>query len=214
MLSILRARSPTRRHTASQKTIEYEDGRCSQTFYGPSQEYFVQHVVPDSTSLMNPPPHIHFFQTEQFWIEKGNGVWYLPTAAAASQREQPRSAGQTIDLPMGTYHYFRNLSDSEPLVVRFRIDPRMDCVAGEAFFRNFFGYLDDCRREGSQPSIFQLQLFLHTVQSGIAVPVPGPDAVKWWVSRVFMLVLGVVIGEWVLGYRRRYPEYYSGQDTE
>ena len=83
----------------------------------------------------------------------------------------------------------------------------------EQFFRNFFVYLEDCRKDGSQPSIFQLELFLHTIDGPLAIPVPGPDRVKWWVSRATMLLLGVVIGEWILGYKRTYPEYFSGKDT-
>jgi len=29
-----------------------------------------------------------------------------------------------------------------------------------------------------------------------------------------MVLLGVVIGEWILGYKRNYKEYYSGKDVE
>ncbi len=98
--------------------------------------------------------------------------------------------------------------------MKIRVDPPGENGVGEErFFRNFFGYLEDCRRAGNQPSVFQLELFLYTVDGPLAIPCPGPDGVKWWVSRVVMVLLGVVIGEWVLGYKRTYPEYYSGRDT-
>lgn len=106
-----------------------------------------------------------------------------------------------IHLPKGMYHSFENASDTEPLIVKIRVDPPGgNDVKEEQFFRNFFGYLEDCRNHGSQPSISQLELFLHTIDGPLAIPCPGPDGVKWWISSIVMLVLGVVIGEWLLGY--------------
>jgi len=217
MLSFLRAPTPPRRHTANLATIEYEDGISSQTFHGPGSRYFVSHRIPNNKSFFNPPQHLHLFQTEEFIVEQGTGIWYQPTAANPANRrivKQASDANPTVCLPKGTFHRFENASDTEPLVVGIRVDPPgKNAVKEEQFFRNFFGYLDDCRKHGSQPSIFQLELFLHTVDGPLAIPVPGPDSVKWWVSRLMMLFLGVIIGEWVLGYQRTYPEYYSGKDT-
>lgn len=215
MFSILRGSTPPRRHTANQSTIEYEDGISSQTFYGPHAPYFISHYIPNNKSFFNPPQHLHLFQTEEFNVEKGTGIWYQPTATNPAHRRIVKKAGDPpIYLPKGTYHRFENASDTEPLVVKFRVDPPgEDGVKEEQFFRNFFGYLEDCRKHGSQPSIFQIELFLHTIDGPLAIPCPGPDSVKWWVSRTTMLLLGVVIGEWMLGYKRTYPEYYSGKDT-
>jgi hypothetical protein len=177
----------------------------------------VSHHIPNNKSFFNPPQHLHLYQTEDFIVEQGTGIWYQPTAANPAHRrivKKASDADPVIHLPKGTFHRFENASDTEPLVVGIRVDPPgNNDVMEEQFFRNFFGYLEDCRKHGSQPSIFQLELFLHTVDGPLAIPVPGPDAVKWWVSRVMMLVLGVVIGEWVLGYKRTYPDYYSGKDT-
>lgn len=197
-------------------TIDYEDGVSSQTFHGPHAPYFVSHYIPNNKSFFNPPlPHMHLFQTEEFIVEEGTGIWYQPTAANPAHRRIVKKAGDPpIHLPKGTYHRFENASDTEPLVVKFRVDPPgKNAVKEEQFFRNFFGYLDDCRQHGTQPSIFQLELLLHTIDGPLAIPCLGPDSVKWWVSRMVMLFLGVVIGEWVLGYKRTYPEYYCGKDT-
>ncbi|KAG9233326.1 hypothetical protein BJ875DRAFT_485261 [Amylocarpus encephaloides] len=138
-----------------------------------------------------------------------------PTAANPAHRRVGRKAGDPpIHLPRGTCHTLENPSDTEPLVVKIRVDlPGSHTVREEQFFRDFFGYVEDCRRNGGQPSLFQRELFLSTVDGPLAIPCPGPERVKWWRSRIVRLFRGVMIGEWVLGYRRTSPEYYSGQDT-
>ena len=166
MLSFLRASSPTRRPTAHLKKVEYENCTSSQTFHAPNANspYFVTHHIPNNKSFFNPPQHLHLFQTEDFLVESGTGIWYQPTAANPAEREVVKQAGEIIHLPKGTYHRFENASATEPLVVKIRVDPPGgNGVKEEMFFRNFFGYLEDCRWHGSEPSIFQLELFLHTV---------------------------------------------------
>ena len=197
MLSFLRANAPPRRHTANLTSITYEEGRSSQTFHPASSSYFTTHSIPPNLptpSFFNPPLHLHLFQTEQFDVSAGTGIWYQPTHPSPAMRTLVRGPGDPpIDLPAGTYHRFANASDTETLEVRLRVDPpgtNLPEDRWEDFLRNFFGYLDDCRENGSAPSIFQLELFLHTVDGPLAIPVPGPDAVKWWVSRVTMLVRG------------------------
>lgn len=215
MLSILRAPTPPRRNTASLTTISYEDGKSSQTFYSPNEPYLMLHVISNNKSFLNPPLHLHLYQKEDFLVESGTGIWYQPTAKNPAQRRVVKTAGDPpISLPEGTCHRFENASATEPLVVKIRVNPpALNAVKEEQFFRNFFGYLDDCRVNGTEPSIFQLELFLCTADVPLAIPCPGPDAVKWWVSRIVMWILGVIIGEWMLGYKRSYPEYYSGKDT-
>ncbi|CAG8955680.1 hypothetical protein HYFRA_00010945 [Hymenoscyphus fraxineus] len=215
MFSFLRGVTPARRHTANISTITYENDTSSQTFHGNKAPYFVTHTIPNKKSFLNPPTHLHLFQTEDFLVEKGTGIFYQPTASNPAHRKVVKTAGDPpVHLPMGTYHRFENASDSEELVVKLRIDPPgSNAVNEEQFFRNFLGYLEDCRIHGSEPSIFQLELFLYTVDVSLAIPCPGSDGVKWWVSRIVMFILGVVIGEWMLGYKRTYPEYYSGKNT-
>lgn len=75
----------------------------------------------------------------------------------------------------------------------------------------YSGYLDDVRLAKQTPSIFQLMLFLHSIDGPLAVPVLGKRShwVSVWVSRALMVFVGVVIGNFLLGYRSSYPEYYD-----
>ncbi len=77
----------------------------------------------------------------------------------------------------------------------------------QKFFRNFFGYLDDCKKAKEQPSFFQLMVFLHSADTPLALPLPN----EWLgrvVSRAFLIVVAGW-GRWVLGYKQSYEEYYE-----
>lgn len=77
----------------------------------------------------------------------------------------------------------------------------------QRFFRNFFGYLDDCKKAKMEPSLFQLLVFLHSADTPLALPLPN----EWLgtiVSRIF-LILVAYFGRYVLGYQDSYPEYYE-----
>lgn len=210
MLSILRGAEPKRRDTSRHNPVYYEAETSWQKFHSADNRYFVTHCIPDKKSMFNPPLHLHLFQNEYFSVREGTGLWHLPTNTDASRRQQIKRPGdEPIFLPKGQFHRFENVSPSEKLVVDIQIDPEtMPRGTEERFFRNFFGYLEDCSTSGTGPSLFQLQLFLHTVDGPLAIPIPGPNWLKWWVSRLFCLLTGVVIGEWLLGYKRSYPEYY------
>ena len=209
MLSFLRANTP-RTVSAHQNPIFYEDGRTYQQFYSPSDPYMVKHSIPPTTtehgrSFFNPPHHLHMYQLEEFRVISGKARFVLDGVSHI------RGEGELIQIPTAVYHRFENASeDGQHLVIDFRLDPQ-DWVMEEKFFRNFFGYLDDVRKAGQQPSIFQVLLFLHSVDGPLAVPVFGPKS-NWasrQVSWLLMMVVGVVIGEWVLGYKATYPEYYT-----
>jgi hypothetical protein len=77
----------------------------------------------------------------------------------------------------------------------------------ERFFRNLYCYLDDCESQKVAPSLPQLILFLHSAEVSLAFPGPG------WIARplsyAFGVVVGKCIGEYVLGYKTSYPEYYD-----
>lgn len=208
--SVLRGSGPKRRDTSRDNPVYYEDGTSWQKFNSAADQYFVTHCIPNNKSMFNPPLHLHLFQDEYFEVAEGTGLWHLPTHINEPKRQQIKRQGdEPIFLPKGRFHRFENMSSTEKLIVNIRIDPTTQPLGvEEEFFRNFFGYLEDCRLSKVSPSLFQLQLFLHTVDGPLAIPIPGPDWFKWWISRLFCLLTGVVIGEWLLGYQRSYPEYY------
>ena len=210
MLSILRTNTP-RTKSALLNPVYYEDGRSSQHFHSPSHQYMVTDTSPaDSVehgrSMFNPPKHFHMYQTEEFSIVSGVARFFLDDETHIRQK------GDIQRIPAGAFHCYENASETgEDLVVSFRLDEQRFAME-ERFFRNFFGYLDDVRKAGQQPSIFQLFRFLYSMDAPLAVPVLGVKS--HWVSRqvswLIMIVAGVVIGEWLLGYQVTYPEYYAG----
>lgn len=117
----------------------------------------------------------------------------------------------TATLGPNRYHRFENASSTEDLVMNIQLDPE-DAENEERFFRNFFGYLDDCKLAKVEPSVFQLFVFLHSADTPLAVPMPNLGAwmegVGVRVSWVLMVVVAWV-GRVVLGYRSSYREYYD-----
>jgi mannose-6-phosphate isomerase-like protein (cupin superfamily) len=210
MLSFLRGAQPARRNTATHNPVYYENNATWQEFHPVGSEYFTTHHVGTNKSFFNPPTHLHLYQSEVFSVRQGSGHWYLPTATTPEKRKTTLRIGDSIHLPKGKFHRWENASDTEPLEVDIRIEPpTAPWGVEEDFFRNFFGYIEDCNRAGLKPSFFQVQLFVHVIEGPLAVPIPGPDWLKWWASKLFCLVTGVIIGEWLLGYKRSYPEYYQ-----
>ena len=208
MLSFLPQKTP-RTNTAAQNPIFYEDGRTSQKFYAPSAKYMVQDTIPATTpehgrSFFNPPMHYHMYQTEEFHIVSGTARFFLDGKTYIKQ------AGEIQFIPKGAYHCFENASeDGVDLVIEFRLD-KQNWEMEERFFRNFFQYLDDCRKAKQSPSPFQLFRFLYSVDGPLAIPVPGSAWLGRQVSWAVMVVMGKVVGEWLLGYQGSYEEYYAG----
>jgi hypothetical protein len=94
----------------------------------------------------------------------------------------------------------------EDLVVDVNLTPET-YEEEQRFFRNFFGYLDDCKKAKTAPSLFQLLVFLHRADTPLALPMPT----EWLgrvVSRAF-LVVAATWGKYALGYKDSYPEYYE-----
>lgn len=73
-------------------------------------------------------------------------------------------------------------------------------------------YLEDCRTAKLEPSLFQILRFLYDVSGPLAVPIPVPGMpafVGRSVSWALCYVGGVVVGEYLLGYKGSYAEYYK-----
>lgn len=112
-------------------------------------------------------------------------------------------------IPAQRYHRFENASKTEDLVLDIELDPQ-NHEGEQCFFRNFFGYLDDCKKTKSTPSIFQLMVFLHAADTPLALPMPFEmETLGVYISRAFLIVMATV--GWLLGYQTTYPEYYQGR---
>lgn len=213
MLAFLRGASPARTHNAANNPVVYEDGRSSVTFRTPGSDYLMTHVIPPASpanggaSIITPPFHYHLHQDEFFRVQAGTGHFYLgvdpkPFAVLSSSGAGPT----TTSIPRGRYHRFENASPTEALVVDVHLAPEA-YEAEQRFFRNFFGYLNDCKRARQAPSPFQLFVFLASADTPLAVPLPWEGLGKV-VSRVLLATVAFW-GKWVLGYRDSYVEYYE-----
>lgn len=203
MLSFLRM-LPPRTVTAAQSKIFYEDGRSFQEFHEPDSKYMMTHSLPPAKikSFFAPPMHYHMYQTEYFEVFSGKGRWYLSGESKVYEK------GEIVKIPVWQPHCFENADSDNELLVGIRLDPR-DYVMEVRFFRNFFGYLEDCRKANMEPSIFQLLRFLYTVDGPLAVPIPGSALLSRWASWLLMFLGGRIIGGFLLGYEGTYPEYYK-----
>ncbi|KAF9880248.1 hypothetical protein CkaCkLH20_02202 [Colletotrichum karsti] len=216
MLSFLRAAHPVRTNNAANNPIPYEQGRSSVTFSAPGSEYIMTHRIPPTSkengvSIIQPPFHYHIYQDEFFRVKSGKGNFFRDTDPKpfATLSDEPNGQA-TASVKAGTYHRFENATETEDLVVDIHLTPE-SYENEQRFFRNFFGYLDDCKRAGTEPSIFQLFVFLHSADTPLAVPIPIP-----FLGRLASRVLLVVVaywGRWVLGYRDTYPEYYDSEKS-
>ena len=135
---------PQRTNTAAQSKVYYEDGASSQEFYPTSQNerYFVTHTIPPAgtASMFNPPLHFHDFQMETFTVRRGIGHYFLNTQSMQPDTSKPivKKVGESIDIPVGSYHRFESADPNSELVVDIALDPDTRDIE-HSFFRNFFG---------------------------------------------------------------------------
>ncbi|KAK8244872.1 hypothetical protein HDK77DRAFT_375363 [Phyllosticta capitalensis] len=212
MLSFCRPSIPPRTKNADKNLIFYENGKSSVHFHAPDSGYIMTHTIPpttpeDGASIIQPPFHYHISQNEYFRLQSGTGVFFkgIDPKPFAKLSDQP-GAPKTASVPAGRYHRFENASTDENLVVDIQLDPEA-YENEQRFFRNFFGYLDDCKRTKTNPSLFQLMVFLHSADTPLALPLPN-EWVGIWVSRIFLIVVAYW-GKWMLGYKDNYVEYYE-----
>lgn len=171
------------------------------------------HTIPGPKSFLNPPLHYHISQHETFQVVSGVGVFYMPYHPNPAMRTV-RVSGEVADpelrkvhIPIGYFHRLQNPDPEVPLVLNVRFDVA-SYANEESFFRNFFGYIEDCNKSKVSPSVFQLCIWLHAVGAPLGVPIPGPQWFKRAVSRALTTLLGPIIGG-MLGYKVSYPEYYD-----
>ena len=214
-LAFLHSRGPPRTTTKHQNPCVLEDSQDRSfliEFYTPKPPgaFFSKQVFPRKNdrrdgelSLFNPPAHYHLLQDEYFKVESGAGIWYLWGGKTVHLKK-----GDEIVVPALKWHRFEGAADSEePFTVLYRYD-REYAEMEERFFRNTFSYMEDCRKAGMEPSIFQMMVFCMHNWMPLALPVPGPEWFSLVVNTILMVVVGCV-GEFLLGYKASYPEYYS-----
>lgn len=169
------------------------------------------HTIPPTTSehgpsILQPPFHYHVSQTEHFRIVSGEGKFWKGIGSDPWTTLSATASTTTASIPPKRYHKFENASKTDPLVLDVQLNPE-DYESEQRFFRNFFGYLDDCRKAKTEPSVFQLMVFLNAADTPVALPLPN-EQVGVIVSRIFVNVMAFV-GRWGLGYSVSYPEYYE-----
>ncbi|RPA92831.1 hypothetical protein L873DRAFT_1708235, partial [Choiromyces venosus 120613-1] len=160
------------------------------------------------TTFGTPPYHYHLRQWETFTVESGKVL------VTIESKRHLLAPGESITVQVGEYHNFRNASDSEDLqiLIEFpRVEGRDAAMMEEKFFRNYYSYAIDARSGGKgEPSPWQMMLFMWDAEMFLAFPIKGlPRTLQKAISWVVVFVGGVVIGDWLLGYKRTYPEYYE-----
>ncbi|PCD26476.1 hypothetical protein AU210_012901 [Fusarium oxysporum f. sp. radicis-cucumerinum] len=216
MLSFLRSSGPARTQNAQNNPILYEGGKSSVTFSGPGSKYIMTHRIPptdkeNGVSIIAPPFHYHIYQDEFFRVQSGIGNFYrgLDSKPFAVLSDDPDGQA-TASVKAGYFHRFENAAKDRDLVVDIHLTPE-SYENEQQFFRNFFGYLDDCKVSGSAPSIFQLLVFLHSADTPLVIPIPW-EFLGRVVSRI-LLTTAAYWGRFVLGYKQTYPEYYDAKKT-
>lgn len=213
-LSFLRVAYPKRTVNANNSLTVYENGTSSVQYHAKGSKYIMTHTIPPTQlrqepSIIQPPFHYHMHQTEHFQVVEGTANMYFGLDSKPSAVLSSKGGRSTATLGPNRYHRFENASSTEDLKINIQLDPENyenEC----RFFRNFFGYLDDCKKTKSEPSIFQLMVFLHSADTPLAIPMPlaSMEPIGIWVSWVLMIVLAFV-GRYLMGYQSCYPEYYN-----
>ncbi|PPJ57072.1 hypothetical protein CBER1_00550 [Cercospora berteroae] len=214
MISFLRAPHPPKTNQASTDFTVYENGASSVQYHPKGSKHTMTHTLPprlpdeQEPSIIQPPFHYHIYQKETFHAIQGTANLFFgldPLPHAVLKASGPKT---TVTLPPKRYHRFENASATEELKINISLDPE-DYENESRFFRNFFGYLNDCKRAKQAPSIFQLFVFLWSIDVPLAIPMPfGLETLGVYVSWAVMLLVAWV-GHYGLGYKTTYPEYFE-----
>lgn len=201
MFSFLRRTVP-RTNIASQSRLVLEDGRSAVDFHPDSSKssVFMTYTFPSGETILKPPYHWHMFQTKTFGVVSGVML------ATVDGVEKKVRAGESLTITPCTFYKVSAEPGDETLVVNVSLDP-LNRARDEAFFRNMFGYLDDCRKEGKELQVPQMALLLHSADTALAPP--RPKFISMRIGKLVNLVVGVVVGKWLLGFSDCYPEYYK-----
>lgn len=143
------------------------------------------------------PEHVHPCQESSATVLAG------ALHFAVRGRVQVAHAGERIDIPPNTPHYFWNAGEEEARAIQeFR-----PALRTEAFFRTYFGLARDGKMdENGMPSLLQLAVMVPAFAD-----VMRPTRPPWPVLRLLALVLAP-LGR-MRGYRATYPRYSGNAAT-
>ncbi|KAJ6015892.1 hypothetical protein N7540_010483 [Penicillium herquei] len=205
MLPFLAKKVP-RTTTATLNPILFDSGRSSIEFKAPNDQYLVINRWPPASNELNknialrPPLHWHRDQTEIFHVISGTARF------TSNGQDILKTRGQSMLIPVETFHTFCNASATEELVIEFVLEPRWR-DRDECFFRNVQSYRDDCRKSGTARSLPQVLLFNY--MGGVVLALPGPPALARLLGVWMNFFGGLILGKYILGYKESYPEYHK-----
>jgi mannose-6-phosphate isomerase-like protein (cupin superfamily) len=144
-----------------------------------------------------PREHVHHYQEERFEVVSG-------TARIGGRgQERDYGAGETVVVPAGTPHVWRNPSEEEVhLIIEFRPALRV-----ETFLETLFGLQKDGKAnpKSGLPNLFQQAVIAREYEDEVYLTRP-----PLFVQRALFGLLAP-IGK-LLGYKARYPEYSGPEE--
>ncbi len=122
------------------------------------------------------PEHVHRYQDEHFEVLAGNAAFNVQGT------ERVLVEGETIEVPAGTRHTFRNAGDDEMRVV-FEFRPAPDST--ERFYEVYFGFAQEGRVNAkAMPGLLDIALIWPLVSDHAVLATPPT-----WVQNSLFRVL-------------------------
>ncbi|KXT08745.1 hypothetical protein AC579_4138 [Pseudocercospora musae] len=172
-----------------------------------------------ANSALAPPLHYHHSQAETFLVKAGHAAFYtyhppssrlwstLMPFTSYTCKVEVAGPEQSVLIPKGVVHTFRNASANSELELEFALSPTLSSSVSagltteEIFFRNTWSYRQDCTKAASQRSLLQVMCF--NWQGGVVLMLPGCGRL---LSRILGSI-GALFGRYVVGYQYSYDEY-------
>lgn len=172
-----------------------------------------------ANSALAPPLHYHHSQAETFLVKAGHAAFYtyhppssglwslLVPLSSYTCKVEVAGPEQSVLIPTGVIHTFRNASSDSDLELEFALSPTLSSSSAtglrneETFFRNTWSYRQDCNSAAVQRSLLQVMCF--NWQGGVVLMLPGCGKL---LSRILGSI-GALFGRYLLGYQYSYDEY-------